>query len=110
MGQTVNAILKTKPGVVVAGLQPEMCRVLDTVPAVFARKGYDCWLTSAVREGDEGKHGKGKALDFDSSSNIPESIGNEIAVSVKAYLGDEFGVKWHGPHWHLHVQHPRPEV
>lgn len=106
----MSPILKVKPGVKLAGLKPEMCLVLDVVPAIFGRKGYDCWLTSAVREGDPGKHGLGGALDFDSSTNIPRDIGNEIMVSVKAYLGDEFGVIWHGPRFHLHVQHPRPEV
>lgn len=105
----MTAILKVKPGVRLTGLKPEMCIVLDVVPAVFARKGYDCWLTCAVELREKGQHPKGGGLDFDSSTNVPEAIGNEIAVSVKAYLGDEFGVIWHGPRWHLHVQHPRPE-
>lgn len=104
----MTSILKVKPGVKLAGLKPEMCIVLDVVPVVFARKGYDCWLTSAVRPGDTGKHGSGGGLDFDSSTHIPDSVGCEIAVSAKAYLGDEFGVVWHGPRRHLHVQHPRP--
>ena len=106
----MNSILKVKPGVKLAGLRPEMCIVLDIVPVIFARKGYDCWLTCAVEVRTEGKHPHGRALDFDSSTNVPEEIGMEIARSAKAYLGDEFGVKWHGPRWHLHVQHPRPEV
>ena len=100
--------LKIKPGVHLAGIKPEMCVVLDLVPIVFASKGYDCWLTCAVEPRTEGQHPKGGALDFDSSTNIPLSVGIEIQTSVKAYLGNEFGVLWHGPRWHLHVQHPRP--
>lgn len=106
----MTPILKVKPGVMLTGLRPEMCIVLDIVPVVFARKGYDCWLTCAVEVRTKGKHPLGKALDFDSSTNVPEDVGMEIARSTKAYLGDEFGVVWHGPRWHLHVQHPRPEV
>lgn len=104
----MTLILKVKAGVKIGGLQPEMSLVLDVVPAVFARKGHDCWLTSAVRPDDDGKHGQGRALDFDSSTNVSEKTGKEIERSVKAYLGDEFGVVWHGPRRHLHVQHPRP--
>jgi hypothetical protein len=106
----MTAIYKIKPGVQVDGLQAKMCIVLDIVPVIFERKGYDCWLTCAVEPRDEGKHPGGGALDFDSSTRIPEGTGREIQTSVKAYLGDEFGVKWHGPRWHLHVQHPRPGV
>ena len=102
--------LKIKPGVKLEGLQPEMCVVLDLVPTIFASKGYDCWLISAVRADDPGKHGKGKGLDFDSSNNIPHETGMEIQRSVKAHLGDEFGVIWHGPKFRLHVQHPRPRA
>ena len=102
--------LKIKPGVKLEGLQPEMCVVLDLVPTIFASKGYDCWLTCAVERRDVGKHPMGKALDFGSSTNVPYEMGMEIQRSVKAHLGDEFGVKWHGPRFHLHVQHPRPRA
>jgi hypothetical protein len=100
--------LKIKPGVKLAGLKPEMCVVLDVVPIIFASKGYDCWLTCAVEPRDKGEHPNGGALDFDSSNNIPHDTGKEIESSAKSYLGDEFGVLWHGPRWHLHTQHPRP--
>jgi hypothetical protein len=105
---TVTALYKIKPGVDMTGLKPEMAAVLDIVPVVFERKGYDCWVTSAVRPGDPGKHGEGGALDFDSSTNIPHDVGIEIQRSVKAYLGPTYGVLWHGPRWHLHTQHPVP--
>lgn len=100
----MTPILKVKPGVVLAGIQPEIIRVESVVATVFGRHGYDCWLTSAVREGDPGFHGKGLAEDFDSSTNIPESVGNEIERSVSAHLGDSYDVVWHGPYWHLHVE------
>ena len=100
--------VKIKTGVELSGLQPEMCVVLDLVPTVFASKGYDCWLTCAVEHRDGGKHPQGKALDFDSSTHVPKSVGQEIERSVKAYLGERFGVVWHGPRWHLHVQTPPP--
>jgi hypothetical protein len=100
--------LKIKPGVKLEGLQPEMCVVLDLVPTIFASKGYDCWLTCAIEPRPEGKHPEGRALDFDSSTNIPPSVGQEIQTSVKSYLGEGFGVIWHGPKWHLHVQTPPP--
>jgi hypothetical protein len=105
---TVTPILKIKPGVQLAGIKPEMCVVLDIVPTVFARHGYDCWLTCAVEPREEGKHPYGQALDFDSSTNIPESVGREIQTMTKAFLGPGFGVIWHGPRWHLHVQCPPP--
>ena len=100
--------MKIKPGVCLGGLKAEMCVVLDLVPIIFASKGYDCWLTCAVEPRPEGQHPKGGALDFDSSTYISSAVGMEIQASVKAYLGEEFGVIWHGPRWHLHVQHPKP--
>lgn len=107
----MTPILKVKPGVKLGGIKPEMAIVLDVVPIVFARHGYDCWLTSAVREGDgPSKHDFGQALDFDSSTNISEEVGLKIACLAKTFLGNEFGTLWHGPYWHLHVQFPRPGV
>lgn len=100
----MNAIYHVKPGVEMEGLDPSMAVVLDIVPTIFSRKGYDCWVTSAFRLGDSGKHGQGKGLDFDSSSSVPESTGNEIASMVSFYLGPSYYVAWHGPRWHLHVQ------
>ncbi len=106
----MTAIYKIKPGVEVEGLKAKMSIVLDIVPVIFERKGYDCWLTCAVEPRDEGKHPTGEALDFDSSTHIPEETGIEIQTLAKAYLGPGFGAKWHGPRFHLHVQHPRPGV
>ena len=101
----MTPILQISPGVKWTGIQPEMAIVLDVVPVVFFRKGHDCWLTSAVRPGDDGDHGDGRGLDFDSSTNIPYDTGKEIEASVQGYIGHEFYVSWHGPRWHLHTGH-----
>lgn len=101
----MTPILRIKPGVRLTGLKPEMSVVLDVVPIVFGRKGYDCWLTCAVEERDSGLHPEGKALDFDSSTNVPLDTGKEIERSAESFLGPEFDVDWHGPRYHLHVEH-----
>lgn len=100
----MTPILKIAPGVKMKGLQPMMCVVLDVVPGVFAMFGHDCWLTSAVRNGDKGKHGSGEALDFDSSTDVPHERGKEIAARAKGHLGIEFDCVWHGPRFHLHCE------
>ena len=102
--------LKIKPGVRFEGLQPVMMRVLDTVPIVFSQWGYDCWLTCAVEERGSGFHPKGKALDFDSSSNIPYAVGMKIREATARLLGTDFDAVWHGPRWHLHTEHDPEEV
>lgn len=103
----MTPILRVKPGVRLGGLQPQMAIVLQIVPIVFARKGYDCWLTCAVEPRESGLHPKGLALDFDSSTNVPMNTGQSIAKDVKGFLGgklSEFDALWHGPRWHLHVE------
>jgi hypothetical protein len=100
----MTPVYQIKPGVEMGGIDGCMAPVLDIVPVVFARRGYDCWVTSAFRQGDPGKHGFGRGLDFDSSTHIPEETGHEIARSVNAYLGSGYVCIWHGPRWHLHVQ------
>jgi len=101
----MTPLAKVVPGVRLKGLQPEMAIVLDVVPEVFGRFGYDCWVTSAVRPQSSGLHRLGLALDFDSSTNVPESVGQQIATRVSSYLGDGFDCLWHGPKWHLHVEY-----
>ena len=106
----MTPIIHIKPGVQLAGIRPEMAVVLDVVPIVFARNGYDCWVTSAVRPNDPGKHGSGEGLDFDSSTDVPEETGHRIAASAKSFLGDDFDIIWHraaGGRWHLHAEYDR---
>jgi len=102
----MTPLVQIKPGVRMAGVKPEMMVVLDVVPVVFARFGYDCWLTSCVRNGDgTSKHDSGEAMDFDSSVNVPEATGHEIAFRVNQTLSRDYDALWHGPRFHLHVEH-----
>lgn len=97
--------LKVSAGVRWTGIKAPMGKVLDTAPIAFQRFGYDCWLTSCVRDGDgSSKHDTGEACDFDASSSVPEAAGHEIARTEKVMLGEGYDVLWHGPPWHLHVE------
>ena len=100
----MTAALHVKPGVRFTGLQLVMMQVLDVVPAVFARFGYDCWLTCAVEERDRGFHPTGRAADFDSSSNVPYEVGMKIRKATGRLMGTDYDAVWHGPRWHLHVE------
>ena len=100
----MTAALHVKPGVRLTGLQPMMMKVLDAVPAVFARCGYDCWLTCAVEERAGGFHPTGRACDFDSSSNVPYEVGMKIRKMTARVLRADYDVVWHGPRYHLHTE------
>lgn len=106
----MTPIIHIKPGVQLAGIRPEMAVVLDVVPIVFARNGYDCWVTCCVEPRSSGLHPKGLACDFDSSTDVVEETGHRIAVSAKSFLGDDFDIIWHraaGGRWHLHTEYDR---
>lgn len=101
-------ILSVKAGVQFGGLKDEMMVVLDVAPIVFAQLGYDCWLTCACTPRDSGLHPHGLALDFDSSANVPQSTGHEMANRVREILGPGYDVLWHktaSGHWHLHTEY-----
>ena len=99
--------LNVKAGVQFDGLKDEMMKVLDVVPIVFAQLGHECWLTCAVQPRDSGLHPYGLALDFDSSANVTQSTGQEIAKRVREILAPGYDVVWHkagGGNYHLHVE------
>lgn len=101
----MTPMIQVKPGVKLTR-DTASAIVMQVVPTVFMRKGYDCWLTSNLRDGDgTSLLDSGLAWDFDSSTNIPLAVGEEIAFMVRQYLGMDFDVLWHGPRYHLHVEY-----
>lgn len=101
-------VVKILSGVELRGIQPEMSRVGPIVLEAFAEEGLDCYLTSAVRPGDNSSlHGFGYAEDYDCSSKIGEDVGIRVELRVKSALGPQFFVWWHkgrSGKWHLHVE------
>lgn len=107
-GAMVNAELKLSESVSLRGIRPEMALVLQEVPKVFFRHGFDCWLTSGVRPKSRGSlHSVGLALDFDASTHITQEEGQLIADELGQNLSREYQVLWHKTkrgNWHLHVE------
>ena len=106
-------MIKVKFGVDITRIDAVMRPVISAAPSAFARFGYDCWMTSGFREYDPKLHGRGQALDFDSSRGIPEETGYKIRDFVKTRVGPDFDIIWHRvkkPNrtfgaWHLHTEY-----
>jgi hypothetical protein len=99
--------LRIDDGVDWRGIEPEMAIVHQEAPKVFARHGFYCWVTSAVRDDPNSLHGYGLALDFDASVPVTEEEGLRMASELRANLGKQFQVLWHKTprgNFHLHVE------
>ena len=83
------------------------CLVIEEV---FASYGVECVVTSAndSKHGDNSWHFKGRALDFRTRYDALNGKEQELRMTVKAALGDEFDVVMEAvgtDNEHLHVEY-----
>lgn len=99
---------KIADGVSLNGVSAEIFPAFIVAPQVFDKYGHNCYLTSACRIDKLSLHGWGRALDFDSSFDVPEHVGEKIAEDIQEILGANFFCLWHktkNGNWHLHVEY-----
>lgn len=103
-----DATLKFSPFVESRGLKIQIFVALQEAPKVFAHHGFDCYLTSLVRPGDEASlHGYGYAADFDASIVVGTAAGRAIRDELQTNLGAQYQVIWHAVpegRFHIHVE------
>ena len=109
-------MLKLKPGVNAAHVQPELLLGLMVVNDVFRAAGHDCVITSLF----EGKHGANtlhqrdglcRAADIRTKMLPPEIVPNML-VEMKANLGQDYDLVYESagtPNEHMHMEYdPKP--
>jgi len=94
-----------KDGVELHGLHPAMVLALGVANQVYAARGVDLTITSAL----DGKHGRaslhyvGQAADI-RTRNLPPGVAERAAKEIKERLGNEFDVIVEKDHIHIEFQ------
>ena len=97
--------ISIKPGVDIAGIQPEMSLALPIIASAFHQFGVECVITS----GKEGKHGRnslhyvGFALDF-RTRDLTEADQAVMHILVIKRLSSQFDVVLEKDHLHVEFQ------
>jgi hypothetical protein len=96
--------LSIKPGVVLAGLRPEMAVAAQVVADVYREHGVDCVITSAVdgQHSQTSLHYAGAALDFRTRTLSFDQQFSMLNAVIER-LGKDFDVVLESDH--LHVEH-----
>ncbi|HUW96271.1 MAG TPA: hypothetical protein VMW58_10835 [Anaerolineae bacterium] len=90
------------PGAVYEGVKPQTIRAIVVAAAVFASFGFDCWVTSLVREYDaDSFHAYGLAVDVDAPVEVPPQYFRLMRNAIAAQLGDHYDVVYHNGHIHI---------
>lgn len=95
-------IAMIKPGVKIAGIQPEIVIGFIIATPICNKFGVDCVLT-AVRDGKHmahSKHNIGHAIDIRKRDLASDQVG-EFRITLVRALGEEFDVVEHENHWHI---------
>ena len=90
------------PGAVYEGVKPQTIRAIVVAAAVFASFGFDCWVTSLVREYDaDSFHAYGLAVDVDAPVEVPTQYFRLMRNAIDRILGDHYDVVFHKGHIHI---------
>jgi hypothetical protein len=101
-------MLILKSGVRLEGLAPEMSVALIAAERVYAEKGLDCVITSAVRPGEKNLlHAKGRAVDIRISNIATRAATIELHKRLRAALTTQFDVVLERDHIHIEFD-PKP--
>lgn len=100
--------LSIKPGVRLP-TAIAMAVACQVVASVYAARGYDCVITSAMegRHGRASKHFIGHALDF-RTRHVSDERRQPLRAAVAAALGPEFDVVLESDHLHVEYDPKEP--
>lgn len=89
-------------GVDLRGLKPQMALAYCIAQAVYARRNYDCWITSASdgKHGPDSLHYSGCGLDLRTRHLRAESV-HLVYSELRAALGKQFDVVLEDDHIHV---------
>jgi len=98
-------MMKLKPGVKLASLQPQMAVASLVVAGCFTAIGADCVITSGSdsRHSTTSLHYAGAALDF-RTRDLDEYSAELVATAAKENLGEDFDVVLEDTHLHVEYQ------
>ena len=97
--------MKIKPGVSIAGVQPELVVGMMVINSVYEKWNIEYVLTS-VKDGKHKKkslHYVGYAQDSRTRDFVEDDL-SDVAADLRDSLGDEFDVVLEGDHFHIEFQ------
>ena len=99
---TIGGDVQIKPGVNLAGLQPQMVLALNVADDVYRSRGHVLTITSAndSQHMDSSLHYSGFAVDL-RTKDLPPADVPEIAEAIKAQLGSQYDVIQEMDHIHV---------
>lgn len=106
--------MKLKPGVKLAGLQPQIAVALTIARDAYNDIGVELIVTSCndSKHSDTSLHYKGRAADC-RTHTVPRPLLNALVTRLKENLGFEFDVVLEGEktaNEHIHIEYDPQEV
>lgn len=98
--------LSLKPGVKLAGLQPQILLAAVVASEVYSEHGVQLCVITSANDGNHSHtslHYSGNAIDL-RTRNLPPGAAPEIAKIIKERLGRDFDVLFEGDHIHIEYQ------